>query len=268
MSSRTSDLVRAAVEIARTAGLVAAERFAAGTTASLKPDGTELSPADVEVERLIRTLIAERFPGDRTYGEEEGAAGGGAGRRWVIDPINGTALFIRRIPTFDMLLAVEVDDRPLVSVMHSPVTARTYFAGVGEGAWRQDGDGRPERLAVSDRDRARGARVGLLNMWTWSESLLLALHREVVLVPWVGLATGVASGLADAAVIAGHPMGYQDMAPMPVLVAEAGGRVTDLAGRDMLAGAGDVLISNGRIHDQLLDLIAGLPTEARTRPGG
>jgi histidinol-phosphatase len=67
-------------------------------------------------------------------------------------------------------------------------------------------------------------------------------------------------------VIAGHPMGYQDLAPMPVLVTEAGGRVTDLAGNDVLTGAGDVLISNGRIHDQLLDLVAGLPTGARPRP--
>jgi histidinol-phosphatase len=266
MSSRTGDLTRAAVEIARTAGALAAERFAAGTTASIKPDGTELTPADVEVERLIRALIAERFPGDRTYGEEEGEAGGGSGRRWVIDPINGTTLFVRRIPTFNMLLAIEVDDRPLVSVIHYPVTGTTYFAGVGEGAWRQDGGGRPERLAVSDRDRARGARVGLLNLWTWSESLLVALHREVVLVPWAPLGTGVAAGLVDAAVIAGHPMGYQDLAPMPVLMAEAGGRVTDLAGGDVLAGAGDVLISNGHIHDQLLELVAGLPTGPRPRP--
>lgn len=75
MSSRTSDLTRAAVEIARAAGVVAAERFAAGTTAALKPDGTELTPADVEVERLIRALIAECFPGDRTYGELELVAG-------------------------------------------------------------------------------------------------------------------------------------------------------------------------------------------------
>ena len=118
--------------------------------ASLKPDGTELTPADVEVERLIRALIAERFPGDRTYGEE------------------------------------------------------------GE---------------VSDRDRARGARVGFLNPSTWSESLLLALHREVALMPWVPLGTGVAAGLAEAAVITGHPMGYHDLVPMSVLMAEAGGRV-------------------------------------------
>ena len=65
--------------------------------------------------------------------------------------------------------------------------------------------------------------------------------------PWVLLGTGVAAGLADAAVIAGHPMATEDLAPMPVLLAEAGGRVTDLAGGDVLAGAGDVLISNG--HD-------------------
>jgi hypothetical protein len=70
------------VDIAREAGALAAARFAAGTTASLKPDGTELTPADIE----------------------ERAAGGDSGRRWVIDPINGTTLFVRRIPTFDMLL--------------------------------------------------------------------------------------------------------------------------------------------------------------------
>lgn len=119
---------------------------------------------------------------------------------------------------------------------------------------------------MSDRDRARGARVGLLNPSTWSESLLVALHREVVLLPWVQLGTGVAAGMPDAAVIAGHPMGYQDMAPVPVLVSEAGGRVTDLAGGDVLTGGGDVLISNGRIHDQLLELVAGLPTGPRPRP--
>jgi len=61
-------------------------------------------------------------------------------------------------------------------------------------------------------------------------------------------------------------MGYQDLAPTPVLLAEAGGRVTDLAGGDVLAGAGDVLTSNGHLHGQLVDLVAGLPPGSRPHP--
>lgn len=254
------------MEIARSAGAVAADRFAAGTTASLKPDGTEVTPADVEVERLIRATIAERFPGDHVYGEEEGGAGTGPGRSRIIDPINGTTLFVRRIPTFNLLLAVEEDGRPVVGVVHHPVTGETYYAGVGEGAWRRIGDGRPERLAVSDRDHLRGARVGLTNPSTWPEPLLAALHRQVALLPWAPVGTGVAADWLDAGVVAGHPMGHEDLAPLPVIVAEAGGRVTDLAGGNVLAGSGHALISNGRVHDELLELVARLPAGPRPHP--
>jgi histidinol-phosphatase len=191
------EILTAAVEIARTAGAVAAERFRTGSPISRKADGTEVTSADVEVERLIRRLVGQRFPGDQVYGEE---------------------------------------------------------------------DERPERLAVTARTRLRGAAVGLHNPSTWSEQLLATLHREVALMSWASAGTGVVSGWIDAGVIAGHPMGYQDMAPLPVLVTEAGGRVTDLAGGDVLAGAGDVLTSNGQLHDQLVDLVAGLPTGPRPHP--
>jgi histidinol-phosphatase len=99
-----------------------------------------------------------------------------------------------------------------------------------------------------------------------SEQLLMTLHREVALMAWAGAGRGVLSGWFAGGVIAGHLMGYEDMAPLPVLFTEAGGRVTDLAGGDVLAGAGDVLTSNGHVHDQLLELVAGLPTGPRERP--
>jgi histidinol-phosphatase len=263
----TDDVLTAALDIARTAGAVAAERFHAGSAATLKADGTEVTPADVEVERLIRRLVEERFPGDPVYGEEEGGAEPGTdGRRWIIDPINGTTLFTRQLPGFDLLLAVEQDGEPTVGVIHYPLTAVTLYARRGGGAWRQRGDERPQRLAVSARTQLRGARVGLHNPSSWSEQLLVTLHREVALMSWTGAGQGVAAGWLDAAVIAGHPMGYEDRAPLPVLITEAGGRVTDLAGGDVLAGAGDVLSSNGHVHDQLLELVAGLPTGPRERP--
>jgi histidinol-phosphatase len=261
------DLLTAALDIARAAGVVAAERFRTGSPISRKADGTEVTPADVEVERLIRRLVEERFPGDHVYGEEEGGSDAGAdGRRWIIDPINGTTLFARQLPDFDMLLAVEQDGEPAVGVIHYPVTGITLYGRRGGGAWQQRGDERPERLAVSSRTQLRGAAVGMHNPSTWSEQLLMTLHREVALMTWTGIGRGVLSGWIAAGVIAGHPMGYQDMAPLPVLITEAGGRVTDLAGGDVLAGAGDVLTSNGHVHDQLLELVAGLPTGPREHP--
>jgi histidinol-phosphatase len=261
------DVLTAALEIARAAGGLAAERFRAALPISRKADGSEVTAADVEVERLIRRLIDERFPGDRVYGEEEGGCGPGAdGRRWIVDPINGTTLFARQLPGFDLLLAVEQDGEPAVGVIHYPVTGITLYARRGGGAWRQRGDERPERLAVSSRTQLRGAAVGMHNPSTWSEQLLMTLHREVALMSWAGAGQGVAAGWLDAAVIAGHPMGYEDVATLPVLITEAGGRVTDLAGGDVLAGAGDVLTSNGHVHDQLLELVAGLPTGPRPPP--
>ena len=70
----------------------------------------------------------------------------------------------------------------------------------------------------------------------------------------------LATGLTDAAVITGTLQGYEDLAPLPIIVGEAGGRVTDLSGYPVLAGSGDALISNGLLHDALLDLVKGLTT--------
>ena len=115
------EILTAAVEIARTAGAVAAERFRTGSPISRKADGTEVTPADVEVERLIRRLVGQRFPGDQVYGEEEGGATSArAGRRWIIDPINGTTMFARQLPGFDLLLAVEQDGEPAAGSPTSP----------------------------------------------------------------------------------------------------------------------------------------------------
>src|SRR5215813_9327356 len=96
------EVLAAALEIASEAGALAAARFAAGAPVRRKPDGTEVTPADIEVERLMRRLVAERFPDDGTIGEEEGEVAGATGRRWVIDPINGTMLFTRHDPGFNL----------------------------------------------------------------------------------------------------------------------------------------------------------------------
>jgi histidinol-phosphatase len=250
------DLLEHAVELVEEAGGVAARRFAEAAP-SAGASGT--TPVEVEVEELLRRRIGARYPDDAVLGHADRPTAGTAGRRWVIDPVNGTGLFAQRVPTFDVLLAVEDAEGPAVAVAGYPMSDEVLYAGRGLGCWHAVA-GRPvRRVRVNDNDRLRGAVVEMLNPLAWSEELLLALHREVYLQPWTKGDVDLATGLADALVIAGQPVGYEFLAVLPLLVGEAGGRVTDLSGRDVLTGDGTVLASNGRLHDALLELVAGLP---------
>ena len=253
------DLMSAAVEIARTASGLAGRRFLEGVPVSRKADDSEVTPADIEVEELIRSLIAARFPGDGVTGEELPDTPGTTGRRWVIDPIDGTSAFALRIPMFGVLLAVEDTEGSAVAVIGYPMSQDLIYAGRGLGCWHQVSDNPPQRITVSSISHSRGAWVEMVNPATWSEELLVTLHREVLLLPGTKGMSDVASGLTDALIIAGMPMGYEDIAPIPLIITEAGGRVSDLDGNDVLTGNGTVLASNGHIHDALLNLVRDLP---------
>ncbi|WP_158545901.1 inositol monophosphatase family protein [Blastococcus sp. TF02A-30] len=248
-------LLEYAVELVEEAGGLAARRFTEGA----RRDGAGAAPVEVEVEQLLRRRIAARYPDDVVLGEDAAPAGAGGGRRWVLDPINGTSLFAARVPTFNVLLAVEDADGPLVAVVGYPMSDEVLHAARGAGCWHQVAGEPARQVRVGDRTRRRGALVEMLNPLAWSEELLLALHREVYLQPWTKGDVDLVTGRADALVIAGYPIGYQDLAVLPLLVGEAGGRVTDLNGRDVLGGDGSVLATNGHLHDELLELVAGLP---------
>jgi histidinol-phosphatase len=248
------DLVEFAVGLAERAGALAAERFFGGDVLTeRKPDGTEVTAADLAVEELIRGELARHVPGDEVYGEEAGTTPGTSGRRWVIDPIDGTYYFARRMPLFATVLAFEDEHGPAIGVVRDPVGRQTVHAGRGRGCWC---DGR--RVRVSDRTRLLGARTSMGNPGTWSEELMSTLHRSVFLSP-VGFSAGLVRGDVDAVVVAGFPMGYEDLAPLPVIVGEAGGRVTDLTGAPVLTGDGTVLATNGTLHDEFLALLRGIP---------
>jgi histidinol-phosphatase len=254
------EVLIAAVDIARAASRLAAQRFLEGVPVSRKTDDSEVTPADFEVEELIRSLIVARFPGDGVVGEELEDTPGTTGRRWIIDPIDGTSAFAQRVPMFSVLLAVEDTEGSAVGVRSYPMSQDVIYAGRGLGCWHQVNDDPPQRLTVSGTRQPRGAWVETVNPATWSEDLLVRLHREVLLVPDVKGTLAVAAGRADALIIAGLPMGYEDIAAIPLIIGEAGGRVSDLDGNDVLAGNRTVLASNGHIHDALLDLVRDVPS--------
>jgi histidinol-phosphatase len=255
-----------AVSVARGAGACAAERFFAADFATrTKPDGTDVTDVDLAVEDLIRTELLRHTPDDEIYGEEAGSLAGTSGRRWVIDPIDGTAYFANRIPLFTNLIAYEDEHGPAIGVINHPVAQRLVFAGRGLGCWVRTGTGAGAGDAA-DRRAVLGGQTGLretctqlANPATWHAGLLAILHQNVWITGYLGGVTGVVTGMLDAVVMAGFPQGYEDLAPLPVIVEEAGGRVTDLSGGPLLSGPGTALVSTGHRHDDLLRLVAGLP---------
>jgi histidinol-phosphatase len=254
------ELLDLAVSVAQRAGDVTAERFfEARFTTGTKPDGTDVTDADLAVEELIRTELLRRCPDDEIYGEEGGTAAGTSGRRWIIDPIDGTTFFASRIPLFDNLIAYEDEHGPAIGVINQPVARQMIFAGRGLGCWVRTGqepDRRPVLRACTELGRTR---TELSNPATWHLELLAALHQNVWIMSYLGGIAGVLTGALDAVVMAGFPQGYEDLAPLPVILGEAGGRVTDLSGGPVLAGDGTALVSTGPLHEQLLSLVAGLP---------
>ena len=218
-----------AVRLAARAGRMIAEGFHAegGRQAARKTDGTAVTRIDTEVEDFVRGELAVAYPDDAVFGEEGGLRPGSSGRRWIIDPLDGTRRFLDGDPGFTHCLAYEDARGPAVGVITVPLSRRTVAAGRGLGCRLLLGDdpdpagGQP--LSVGSREELTGARTEMHNPAGWPESLLTALHRRVFLVPSTGGVLDVVTGRADAWVIAGPAMGYEDCAPLPVIVSEAGG---------------------------------------------
>lgn len=251
-------LVDFAVGAARQAGALTLEHYQRPDLAvERKPDGTPVTSADIEAERLLRGLIGDRFPDDPVLGEEGGLekarqAAPGRGRRlWVIDPIDGTKAFAQGVPLFSNLVALIDEHGPAVGVINLPALGECVWAGRGRGAWW---NGEPCR--VSERRGLDGSFLCTSGFSYWPAEARKRLLGSGARVRTWGDAYGyalVATGRAEAMI--DPECSDWDVAPMAVILAEAGGRFTDRAGSpDWRNGSG--VASNDCIHDEVLALFA------------
>ncbi|GJM37885.1 MAG: histidinol-phosphatase [Acidimicrobiales bacterium] len=244
-------LVDHAVEIARAAGALTLEWFRrADLAVDLKFDGSPITAADLAAETFIRGELAAAYPDDAVIGEEHADAEGTSGRTWVIDPIDGTKAFTKGVPLYSNLLALVDEHGPAVGVINLPALGETVWAGRGLGAFL---DGDPCR--VSDHATLDGAYVCTSEFGYWPpEHLQAILARPVQFRTW-GDAYGyslVASGRAEAMI---DPLANPwDVAPVAVIIAEAGGRFSGFDGHTgpdaWQRGSG--VATNGAVHDELL----------------
>jgi histidinol-phosphatase len=245
-----ADLVLA-LELADLADAITLERFrASDLVVETKPDLTPVTEADRAVEQALRKRIAEERPGDGVVGEEFGADGGGE-TRWILDPIDGTKNYLRGIPVFATLIAVERGGALTVGVVSAPALHRRWWAARGEGAFA---DGRPIRVSrVAD---LADAVLAYASLPSWEEHGLGDRFMELARRCWRTRGFGdfwchmlVAEGAAD---LAAEPeVALWDLAAVQVVVEEAGGRLTDLGGAARADG-GSVVTTNGLLHDRVL----------------
>lgn len=255
------DLLSEAVELARAAGEATLRWFRNDELAiDRKGDGTPVTQADREAERLIRAELAVRHPDDGVLGEEEPETHGTSGRRWILDPIDGTKAFTHGVPLYSNLLAVEDDHGIAIGVINIPALGETVWAGRGLGCFC---NGQPAR--VSAVASVAESYISTSGFSPWSDEAILALQNTGAHLRTWGDGYGyvlVATGRVDAMV---DPIAeLYDLAPMPVILAEAGGRFTSLDGEDG-PGHGSGIATNGLLHESLLAALGG--AEAAGRPG-
>jgi histidinol-phosphatase len=222
-----------------------------------KPDRSFVTQADTAIEELIRARILDAFPDHGLVGEEFGTEAGDAAVRWYIDPIDGTHNYIRGVPLFGTLLAVERDGELQAAVLSAPALDERWWAHRGGGAYARNRGEAPRRIHVSGitsladaqvlygsgRDIADSGRA------PGFEGLLRDVWRERGFGDFWGYAL-LAEGAAEAMVEV--DLSSWDAAAPTVLIEEAGGRVTDLDGRRRIDSR-TFLATNGLLHETILD---------------
>jgi histidinol-phosphatase len=227
-----------------------------------KPDRTFVTQADTAIERAIRARILAAYPDHGLVGEEYGTEAGGARTRWYIDPIDGTHNFIRGVPLFGTLLAVEREGELQAAVISAPALRERWWARRGGGAWAHGADeARPRRIRVSAIRALEDAQVLYGSGHDLEASgkapgfhdLLGDVWRERGFGDFWGYAL-LAEGAAEAMVEV--DLNSWDAAAPTVLIEEAGGRVTDFDGNRAI-DSGTFLATNGLLHDEVLDRLRG-----------
>jgi histidinol phosphatase-like enzyme (inositol monophosphatase family) len=247
-------LLEFATEIAWHAGRITLAHFQTGVAIERKPDASPVTLADRAVEQFLRERIAERFPQDGVLGEEFGVTHEGARRQWIIDPIDGTRTFVRGVPMYGVMVALEIDGEAQLGVINIPALNEMVSGATGLGCWWNS-----RRARVSEVARLEDALV----VTTSAEGIYKRGHGErwdrlrgsVGLVRTWGDCYGyilVATGRAEAMI--DGSLAIWDAAAVAPIIREAGGSVSGIDGADGYKN-GSLVATNDKLGGQIRRLL-------------
>ena len=263
--------IGAALEVAMAAcdaaDAISMASFRSAIKVEAKPDASFVTEADTAVERAIRERITARFPDHGLVGEEYGEAASSSGRRWIIDPIDGTHNYMRGVPVYATLLALEVEAELAVGVVSAPALGRRWFSWQGGGAWAAAAGAAgwdptsAVPISVSDVRDLTAASLVYSSLPSITRSGMGAGFVDLLGKVWRDRGLGdfygymlVAEGAAEAMVEA--ELKIWDLAGPRAVLLHAGARVTDMRGGDEMPARG-VVATNGHVHDAILAGLKG-----------
>jgi histidinol phosphatase-like enzyme (inositol monophosphatase family) len=234
-----------------------------------KHDGSPVTKADQQAEKILRQRINNVFPEDAIIGEEHEAENGTSGFKWIIDPLDGTESFIRKVPVWGTLVGLEHEGEMVAGLCYMPAQREFAWSSKGAGCWWvPDTTGAPNIEAL--RDRAQRAQVSPMD--TLKEAMIVtsgqgAFHRSGRVEAFNKLRAAtrkdrgwgncyghllVATGRVEASI---EPKIREwDVAPFASMLAESGGKLTDFAGKASVY-SGHAICSNGKLHAEIIKTI-------------
>jgi histidinol-phosphatase len=254
-ANELQDLLEFSVEIARTAGDITLKYFRRQPETHKKTDGSFVTIADREAEAHLRQAILKRFPDDGVVGEEEGERSGSSGRRWIIDPIDGTFAYVHGVPLFGVLIGLEVEGDYSLGVINIPALEEMVYAAKGFGCFL---NGTPARVSTTANledalllctDFPACARYGFAAAATAFQQRARTSRTWGDCYGYVLVATGRADVMLDPI------MNLWDCAALLPIMEEAGGTFTDWRG-EHTAAAGNAVATNGVLFEEVMSVIS------------
>lgn len=247
-----SQFLAVALEAAAKAESVIMDYYSSGVASELKSDGTPVTVADTEAERIIIETITSEFPDHGFLGEESGDTHSSSPYVWIIDPIDGTKNYIRHIPLFGTQIALMKADELILGISNIPAMNELLYAEKGKGVFLND-----EQTNVTAVNQISDAMISHGGMDAFGERGVLEnlcnLAMDAARIRSFGdcymyhlLASGRVDSVIEAAI------SIWDIAALTVIVEEAGGRVTDLQGKTIDKNTDSILATNGFLHQQIL----------------
>jgi histidinol-phosphatase len=253
--SELKDLLDFAVDLARGAGAITLKYFRHAPQTATKRDGSYVTIADRETEEYLRRSISERFPDDGLLGEEEGEKEGTSGRRWIIDPIDGTFSFVHGVGFYGVMLGLEIDGHACVGVVNLPALDEIVYAAKGVGCFYNGAPARVSQTAKLAESLLLSTDFGACAQYGFGQAAVELQRRAKACRTW-GDCYGhvlVATGRAD--VMLDPVMNLWDCAALLPIVEEAGGTFTDWSGGRTIHG-GNAISTNGAMFDQVMSVVS------------
>jgi histidinol phosphatase-like enzyme (inositol monophosphatase family) len=243
-----------AVEAARGAGEITLHYFRREVSVYRKANNTFVTDADLEAEGYLRRMIEEEFPEDAIMGEEEGAREGASGRRWIIDPIDGTYSFVHGVPLYGVMLGLEIEDEPGLGVVNLPAVGEMVSAARGLGCYLNG-----ERVRVSATRALEEALLlatdfGLCEQYGFGAAAEKLQRLAGTRRTWGDCYGHVLVATGRAEVMLDPVMNVWDCAALLPILEEAGGTFTDWHGARTIYG-GNAISTNGALFRQVMEIV-------------